>query len=360
MPGRTGAGVQKTPNGRWLARYRDLEHKQHAKTFDRKIDAQAWRGEQIAQLKSGTWISPSAQKQTFAQFAAIWIANKESKGLKPSSVLGYQELLRTRVGPKWNSVPVGQITIETVDSWTRSMVAEGLSPSRIHKCQLVVRQVLDIAVNQRAIGRNPIVTKAIHRPRGRKPDPRAFTPEEAKALIAALPERYHLVTEFLCFTGLRMGEVISLKVSDLNFGSREVKISRASVMVAGELIEDLPKSGKTRKVPLTSALVEKLRAHTAEMRRTDWLFQGLDGSQILADTYRDLFKAATTSIGRPDMTPHNLRDTYASWAISAGVPLPIVSESLGHANASITLNFYAAFFQTDYDKLRDALSKITI
>lgn len=100
--------------------------------------------------------------------------------------------------------------------------------------------------------------------------------------------------------------------SDLNFGSREVKISRASVMVAGELIEDSPKSGKTRKVPQTSALVEKLRAYTAEMRRTDWLFQGLGGSQILADTYRDLFKAATTSIGRPDMTPHNLRDTYAS------------------------------------------------
>lgn len=64
-----------------------------------------------------------------------------------------------------------------------------------------------------------------------------------------------------------MGEVISLKVSDLNLGSREVKISRASVMVAGELIEDLPKSGKTRKVPLTRPLVEKLRAYTAEMRR---------------------------------------------------------------------------------------------
>ena len=60
------------------------------------------------------------------------------------------------------------------------------------------------------------------------------------------------------------------------------------------------------------------------------------------------------------MTPHNLRDTYASGALSAGVPLPIVSESLGHANAAITLNFYAAFFPSDYDRLRDALSKIAI
>lgn len=360
MAGRTGAGVQKTPNGRWLARYRDADHKQHAKTFDRKIDAIAWRGEQLAQIRTGTWIAPNAERQNFAKFSAVWLSNKESKGLKPSTVEGYRELLKNRVAPKWNEVPVGQITVERMDKWTRELIAEGLSTSRIEKVQLVVRQIMDLAVAQRAIGRNPIVTKTIHRPRGRKADPRAFTPDEARQLIAELPEHYRLVTEFLCFTGLRMGEVITLRVGDLNFGTKEVKISRASVTVKGVLIEDLPKSGKSRRVPLTGALIQKLLLHTADKKKSDWLFTGPDGGQLVADSYRGRFKAATTEVGRPDMTPHNLRDTYASWAISAGVPLPIVSESLGHANPAITLNFYAAFFPSDYDKLRDALAKITI
>ena len=100
--------------------------------------------------------------------------------------------------------------------------------------------------------------------------------------------------------------------------------------------------------------------HTTDKKKSDWLFTGPDGGQLVADSYRGRFKTAATEVGRPDMTPHNLRDTYASWAISAGVPLPVVSESLGHANPSITLNFYAAFFPSDYDKLRDALAKISI
>jgi integrase len=360
MTGRTGAGVQKTPNGRWMARYRDAEHKQHAKTFDRKFDAVAWRGEQLAQLRSGTWIAPHADKSTFLKFAQTWLKNKETKNLKPSTVESYRELLRNRVGPKWNQVSVGKISVEGVDAWTRSLIAEGLSSSRIHKAQLVLRQVLDLAVIERAIATNPVVTKKIHRPRNRKSDPRAFTPDEAKQLIALLPEKYKLLTEFLCFTGLRMGEVISLRVSDLNFGTKTLKVSRASVTVLGAVIEDLPKSGKSRDVPLTDALCERLRLHVADMRKSDWLFQNADQTQLVADSFRGSFKKAVVELGRPDMTPHNLRDTYASWAISAGVPLPVVSQSLGHANAAITLNFYAAFFPSDYDKLRDALSKIVI
>ncbi len=90
------------------------------------------------------------------------------------------------------------------------------------------------------------------------------------------------------------------------------------------------------------------------------MFVTADGKQLLADSFRGAFKVATTAIGRPDMTPHGCRDTYASWAISAGVPITSISESLGHANPSITLTFYAALFPSDYDKLRAALSKITL
>jgi integrase len=353
------AGVTQQPNGKWKARYRDAAHVEHAKTFASKRDAIAWRGEQVASVRSGTWIDPHANRQTFGSFSSIWLANKESKGLKPSSVEGYRELLR-KASPKWGNVPIGAITVRAMDEWTRKLDSDGLSPSRIHKLQLVVRQVLDIAVSHRAIGRNPIVTKEIHRPKSRRPNPKAFTPKEAKALIAALPAQYRLLTEVLCLTGLRMSEVVAIKAGDIDYGRREINISRSTVSVSGTYFDGTPKSGKSRKVPLTDPLVEKLRLHTEGKKKADWLFSTGDNVQVLADTYREHFKVATELIGRPDMTPHGCRDTYASWAISASVPITIISQSLGHANPSITLTFYATYFESDYDKLRDALSKIAL
>lgn len=353
-------GITPTASGKWKARYRDAAHKEHAKTFELKREAVAWRGAQIASVRSGTWIDPHAHRQTFAGFAAIWLANKETKGLKPSGLEMYRELHR-KVMPKWGPLPVGAITVKMMDEWTRYLIAEEeLSTSRIKKLQLVVRQIMDVAVSHKAIRRNPIVTKEIHRPKGKKPDPRAFTPEEAKALIELLPERYRLMTECLCFTGLRISEVVALKVGDIDFGRRELKVSRSTVAVSGTYYDGTPKSGKSRSVPLTDQLLTKLRGQIIGRGRGDWLFYSGENTQLIPDTFREHFKVAAEAIGRPDMTPHGCRDTYASWAISANVPITIVSQSLGHANPSITLTFYAAYFETDYDKLRDALAKITI
>jgi integrase len=354
------SGVTQQKNGKWKARYRDASHVEHAKTFQLKRDAITWRGEQIASVRSGTWIDPHAHKQVFSSFAAVWLSNKETKGLKPSAIEMYRELHR-KVMPKWGSLPVGVITVKMMDEWTRYLIAEEeLSASRIKKLHLVVRQVLDVAVSHKALGRNPIVTKEIHRPKGNPPDPRAFTPEEAKELIQLLPEKYKLMTESLCFTGLRISEVVALKVGDIDFGKRELKVSRSTVAVGGTYYDGTPKSGKSRSVPLTDHLLTKLRAHIAGRGRGDWLFYTGDNTQMIPDTFREHFKLAAAEIGRPDMRPHGCRDTYASWAISANVPITIVSQSLGHANPSITLTFYAAYFETDYDKLRDAMSKITI
>ncbi len=94
--------------------------------------------------------------------------------------------------------------------------------------------------------------------------------------------------------------------------------------------------------------------------RSDFLFRSVTGGQAAADNYREVFKPAAIAIGRPEMSPHNCRDTYASWAISLGVPVTAVSKSLGHADASVTLKVYADFFPQDYDRLRTALSGVHI
>lgn len=355
--GRAGEGVFKTPNGRWIARYRDAEHRQRSKTFDTKRDAKNWKAEQERLVDSGSWLNPDARKQTIDTFIAEWRQNLSTRNRKASTNSMYEEVLRNRVLPYWTGKPVGSITIQAINAWTAEA---DLSRSRIGKMHIVLSQILDVAVIAKAIQQNPMKVHKAVKPDGTPPEPRAFTQAEAKKLIEVMPDQYKLMTEFLCLTGLRIGEVISLRVEDINYGEELIHISHATAVVERVLVEGSPKSHKSRKVPVTPSLLAKLRTTVAGRRKGDWVFPDLDGNQLHPDKYRTAFRKATTSIDRPDMTPHSLRDTYASWSISAGIPITAISESLGHANPAITLKFYAAFFPADYQKLRNALEKIKL
>jgi len=354
------AGVTQTPSGNWIARFRDANRDEHSKTFALKRDAVAWRAEQVTKVRQGQWIAPQGGKRKFSIYADLWISNKRRRGLKPSSVVDYEETLRSRIGPYWNSRAVGTITPSSLNEWSASILDEGLSAERVRKLQMVVKQILDVAVTERAIAVNPFSVSKVERPKLPKAKPKAFTPDEAKELMASMPEHYRLMTEFLCLTGLRISEFVAIKIEDLDFKAQELKVLRSAVLLNGEMHEGTPKSGLGRRVPMTKDLADKLKRHIGNRPRTDWLFHSVSGGQLVADTYRGVFKTAAESIGRPEMTPHNCRDTYASWAISLGVPVTAVSKALGHSDASITLKAYADFFPQDYDRLRAALSGVKI
>lgn len=346
-------GVNRRPNGKWIARFRGPDRRERSKTFDTKRDADAWRSEQIANMRTGNWVDPSKSRETFAASAVVWIENKRASNLRPSTFEAYAEILESRVAPKWENYPLEAISVQEINSWTRELVQEGLSPSRINKCLLVVRQVLQVAVSNRLLGYNVMVDNInIVKPRGRRPEPRAFTSEEVFRLSAETPVEYQLLTEFLCFTGLRMSEVVALKVGDLDLKNGMVNVSRSTVHVRGTYYDGPPKSGKPRQVPLIATLVEKLRAHVSDRNTSDWLFPSKSGSQLTGDEYRRVFRHATVSIGQPDMTPHSCRDTFASLAVSAGVPITTIAQSLGHADPSITLRVYSTFYSADFGKLK--------
>jgi len=114
---------------------------------------------------------------------------------------------------------------------------------------------------------------------------------------------------------------------DLDFGWKEVSISRSTVTVGGQLHEVLSKSGKPRKVPLTDTMIEEIRQHVEGKNRNDWIFTNASDARVNADSFRCAFEVATRTTGRLDMNPHTCRDTFASWVISAQVPITVVSDS---------------------------------
>jgi integrase len=141
---------------------------------------------------------------------------------------------------------------------------------------------------------------------------------------------------------------------------RRVNVSR-SVTEAGRLIWRAPKTGERRSVPFPAVLAAELAVLMVGKSREDLLFTNTRGDVLRGNHYRDdVFAPAVAACQKadesfPTITPHDLRHTAASLAVSAGANVKAVQRMLGHAKASMTLDVYADLFEEDLDGVADRL-----
>ena len=100
------ASVQKRPDGRWRARYRDAADKEHARHFGRKADAERWLDEVRSDLLRGSYVDPAAGRVLFADFARTWL---QAQPHRPGTALLYERTLRLHVYPRIGDRPLGSI-----------------------------------------------------------------------------------------------------------------------------------------------------------------------------------------------------------------------------------------------------------
>lgn len=120
------SSIERTPNGRWRARYRDLSDRSRSKTFDRKVDANQHLERIGADMQRGEWADPQLQKSIVATWAESWYTT--TAPLKPSTRHGYRKALNRRVLPRWGERPLGSIDRAKVWAWVAELTDEGLSP----------------------------------------------------------------------------------------------------------------------------------------------------------------------------------------------------------------------------------------
>lgn len=104
--------IQRRPNGKWRARYRDAAHRERARHFSRKRDAEAWLASQEVALARGEWIDPVLSKITVVDWLARWLSMQVQ--LKPTTRVRYDVAIRRQVLPTWTGVPLVQVTHSAV------------------------------------------------------------------------------------------------------------------------------------------------------------------------------------------------------------------------------------------------------
>ncbi len=347
--------LTKRPDGKWRARYRDAAGKEHAKHFARKVDADRWLVEQRSRLARGDWVDPALSRVRVREWAATWLASKQ--GLKPTARRSYESLWRTLVEPRWGDLPLAAVSYGDVVTWVAELNGGGLSPSRVGQALLVLKQVLALAVLDGRLAKNPAA--AVKAPRARKGEQRFLT--HAQLLVLAdecgrSGDQYRVLVLLLGYTGLRWGEVRALRVKHLDLLRGRLEVTENIPDGFTEVDTVAPKSHRHRVVPIPRFLLADLAEVCAGKDPGALVFTNEAGRLLDNSNFRrNVFDPAVRSRGLGPLTPHNLRDTAASLAVSAGANVKAVQRMLGHASAAMTLDVYSGLFADDLDQLADRL-----
>ena len=345
------ANVTRRPNGQWRARYRDAAGKEHARHFDRRIDGLKWLDSVTTAVETGTYVDPKAGRMTVGDYADEWIARQVH--LKPSTRSRYRDIIRLHIKPRFGTTPLVRLERSDVTAWVSDLAASPLASATVTHLFKVFHGILQAALLDGRIVRNPAVSVKLPRERGK--EKRFLTHDEVARLADAAGDD-RLVILVLAFCGLRFGELAALRVRNLDAARRRLNIEESVTEVDGQMIFGSPKSHQRRQVPMPRSLVGGLIQACEGKARDDLLFTSPHGGVLnLRNWRRRVFDKAVLSADLGTLSPHELRHTAASLAVSSGANVKAVQRMLGHASAAMTLDTYSGLFDDDLDAVADRM-----
>jgi integrase len=351
---------------RYRVRYRKPDHAQTDKRgFRTKRDAELYLASIEISKARGEYVDATAAKVTIGELGAIWLMSQTH--LKPSSRDAVDIAWRLFVEPMWGDIAVGTIRHSEVQTWVSQLgtgdakTAHNAGPRSatvVIRAFGVLAAILDVALRDRRISSNP--ARHVSLPRKKKKQ-HVYLTHNQVSLLAEQADAKATLLLTLAYTGLRWGEAVGLRVKDLNALRRRLSVRENAVRVGGIIIVGTPKTHASRSVPFPDLLTFHL-AKSAESKSPDQLLFGGGTTHLATPSAHDgWFVAAVTKAQAidpsfPRVTPHDLRHTAASLAISAGANVKAVQRMLGHASASMTLDTYADLFDDDLDGVAVALN----
>jgi integrase len=309
---------------------------------------------------------------------AAWLREWQDRGLEASSRRpGTKALYKSLITNHLTPDPFGSITLDKLrpsDIDVLVLTLRGkrvrdkpLADATVQRIYRVLRVALDDAVRDGLLARNPAAP--VKQPRTTRTEARFLAASEVTSLLkAAEGTRYHPLLVLIAATGLRRGEALALKWSDIDLEARSLRVRGTLSRVDGELTVGEPKSEKSRRtLPLSPAVVRLLKAQRKAQRlervragnqwvQTGHVFTTQRGRPVEP---RNLFRALETAADKAkleDIGLHTLRHSAATAWLEAGVSLKAVSELLGHASIGITADCYGHVTEATSRAAMDALS----
>ncbi len=337
---RSFGSVRQLASGRWQVRYYgpDGLRRSAPKTYERKRDAELALAKLEADLARDDWFDPQAGKIKLGVFGRAWLT--EHPDLAKTTYERYEIAFRRYVVPRFGNVAINEIREADVRSWYAGLLKAGVGRASVAKAYRVVRAILNTALDDGMIKRNPC------RIQGAGDDKSEERPvlsvDEVLRVVDALPPRFRMMAYLATFTSLRFGELAALTRRDVDVTAGVVTVRQSQAQLNnGELFLKDPKSdaGK-RVVPIPDELLDELKHHLAEYAEageSDRVFVGAQGGHLRRQNFRKIWLRAIAKSGVSPVHFHDLRHTGNTLAAESGATMRELMERMGHASTQAAM-----------------------
>lgn len=347
-------------------RYTDLttgKKKQAIKRgFLRKSDAEAFLLDINKKQSEGKFLN---QKPiTIAEYLLQWLNDYVKINVRASSYVGYERIIKNHLIPYIGNTLLKNLTAMQIDNLYAELLQNGrsdgkggLSQKSVQYTHRVLNESLEHAVKKQLIYFNPM--KGItNTPKPKKFQATIYTAKELLYLLnVAKDTPYELPIALAGICGLRRGECLGLKISDIDFSTKTIKISRQLILLRKQIVESEPKSTDSNRViavpDMVMEIIQKqirVNNHYKQLLQNEYFDKGYlichnNGTPIRPDYLTKNFANFIQSKGLKKIRFHDLRHTCASLMLKSGVAMKTASEILGHSSISITADLYTHVLQ---------------
>ena len=361
MPKRRANGegnIRKRKDGRWEGRYtagRDPETgKAIIKNVLGKTQVEVKEKLKKAIEESGSIDYGRAKSYTVGSWLEVWLENYAKIKLRPSTFKTSQGFLKNHIKPNIGDIPLSELTALDLQKFYKHLLdagrvdrieakskPKGLSPKTVRNIHQMIGSAYNLAVEQKLVTRNP--TQGCALPKIEHQEMKTLTAEQLGAFFqeardSGVYELYYLDLA----TGLRRGELLGLRWTDIDFQRGTLKIQRAISRQNGEVtVAPLKTKNAYRSLPLSADAISVLKMQRCKVGSSEWVFPSPTDGPMSPDSVLHRLQRVLKRAGLPRIRFHDLRHTFATLALQNGVDVKTVSSMLGHYSAGFTLDTYA-------------------
>jgi len=336
--------------------------------FRTRREADAELARKLAALGSGSFVDRSPL--TVERYLTEWL-NQTRFRVKATTHDGYEQVVRDYVVPHIGEHRLQDLRPLHLTALYSLLLERGgrgqrrgsraapsprpegpLGPKTVRNVHALVSKALGDAVDDGLLAANPAAkARPPSAPRGHH-NMRSWTADELRSFLTFVAgDELSAAWRLAASTGMRRGEILGLRWSDVDTDKRIVVVRHTIVLVKGHPHEDTPKNHEARTIDIDAATAAALRSHRTRQAqdRLAWgpdytdsglVFRREDGTGIHPDRFSQRFDALVAKSSVRRIVLHDLRHTHATLLLKAGVPVKVVSERLGHADPAFTMRVY--------------------
>ena len=347
--GQNEGTIYKRKDGTWAAQV-SIQGRRLTKYTKTQSEARTWLKTTLNQVDTG--ITFLGAQMELGKYLEQWLVTVKTS-VRPKTYELYRQTVTSHIVPVLGHIKLKDMRPDHVQSLYNTKLESGASNRTVRLIHTVLHIALNQALKIGLIGRNP--SDAVIKPKLIKKEMKTLTDTQVQTLLfAARGTRHEVLYQLAVTTGLREGELLGLKWSDLDWVTRHVKVQRQLQWLSGQgLVFSEPKSAAARRViVLGTATIEKLRKHYQQQQwerlaagdrwvENDLIFPTTKGTPSNWRSLVRSFKKLLQTSSLPNIRFHDLRHTAATLMLQQGIHPKVVQERLGHSQVSLTLNTYS-------------------